>query len=189
MTLMSSTMIAPALPAISHDLHTNDATTQLTLSIFVLSFAFGPMILAPMTEVFGRKPVWLLSGCFYIIWNTVCGFSTSNGVMIASRFLAGLGGSSQYAVSSSQRNKFKYQLTLCTAIDRESGIKRLLATRTTGTFACGCFCFAAFRASYRPYTRRFTDWLYRMEVDFLGFVYVGRFTHASGTFCFPRNPR
>jgi MFS family permease len=95
---MSSNMMAAALPSISHDLHTNSATTQLTLSIFVLSYAFGPMLLAPMTEVFGRKPVWLLSGCFYILWNTVCGFSGSNGVMIASRFLAGLGGSVEFAV-------------------------------------------------------------------------------------------
>lgn len=95
---MSSTMMAPALPSISIDLNTDDATTQMTLSIFVLSFAFGPMVLAPMTEVFGRKPVWVLSGCFYILWNTVCGFSKNNGVMIASRFLAGLGGSAEYAV-------------------------------------------------------------------------------------------
>lgn len=72
MTLMSSTMMAPALPAISQDLHTDDDTTQMNMSIFVLSFAFGPMVLAPMGEVFGRKPVWVFSGCFYIIWNTVC---------------------------------------------------------------------------------------------------------------------
>ncbi|KAI1384940.1 MFS general substrate transporter [Hypoxylon trugodes] len=99
-TLMSSTMMAPALPAISQDLHTDDARTQLTLSIFVLSFAFGPMALAPMTEVFGRKPVWLSSCCFYILWNTVSGFSQTNEVMIASRFFAGLGGSVQYAIEN-----------------------------------------------------------------------------------------
>ncbi|KAI1143240.1 MFS general substrate transporter [Hypoxylon sp. FL0543] len=99
-TLMSSTMIAPALPDISRDLHTNDATTQMTLSIFVLSYALGPMVLAPMTEVFGRKPVWILSCCFYILWNTVCGFSRTNSVLIASRFFAGLGGSVQYAVEN-----------------------------------------------------------------------------------------
>lgn len=93
-------MIAPALLAISEELHTNDATTQLTLSIFVLSYAVGPMVLAPMTEVFGRKPIWVSSCCFYILWNTVCGFSKTNGVMIAGRFFAGLGGSVQYAIEN-----------------------------------------------------------------------------------------
>lgn len=96
---MSGTMMAPALPMISKDLHTTDATTQMTMSIFVLSFAFGPMVLAPMTEVFGRKPVWLISGCFYILWNTVCGFSKTNALMIAGRFFAGLGASAEFAVS------------------------------------------------------------------------------------------
>jgi len=90
--------MAPALDQISNDLHTTQSTTQMTLSIYVLSFAFGPMVLAPMTEVFGRKPVWLLAGCFYIVWNTVSGFSQSNSLMIASRFLAGLGASAEFAV-------------------------------------------------------------------------------------------
>ncbi len=91
-------MMSPALPSISHALNTNDSDTQMTMSIFVLSFAFGPMILAPLTEVFGRKPVWLISGCWYILWNTVCGFADSNGVLIAGRFLAGLGASAEYSV-------------------------------------------------------------------------------------------
>jgi MFS family permease len=95
---MSATMMAPALGQISKDLHATESTTQMTLSICVLSFAFGPMVLAPMTEVFGRKPVWLVSGCFYILWNTVCGVSHSNSLMIASRFFSGLGVSAEYAV-------------------------------------------------------------------------------------------
>ncbi|KAG9522882.1 MFS multidrug transporter-like protein, partial [Aureobasidium melanogenum] len=99
-TLMTGTMMAPALGQISRDLHTTESTTQMTLSIYVLSFAFGPMVLAPMTEVFGRKPVWLVSGCFYVLWNTVCGFSHSNGLMIASRFFAGLGASAEFAVTN-----------------------------------------------------------------------------------------
>jgi MFS family permease len=106
-TIMSSTMIAPGLLAISQDLGTDSETTQLTLSIFVLSYAFGPMVLAPMTEIFGRKPVWILSGCFYILWNTVGGFSNTSGLMIASRFFSGLGGSAQYAVSGPGKDFLK----------------------------------------------------------------------------------
>jgi len=103
-TLMSSMMMASALPAISQDLHTDDATTQLAMSIFVLSFAFGPMVLAPMAEVFGRKPVWILwaVSTSYILWNTVCGFSKANGMMIAGRFFAGLGASAEYGVGVSK---------------------------------------------------------------------------------------
>lgn len=73
MTLMSSTMIAPALPAISQDRDMDDATTELTPSVFVLSYAFGPMVIAPTTEVFGRKRIWILSGCFYVLWSAMFG--------------------------------------------------------------------------------------------------------------------
>lgn len=53
--------MAPVLSAIGEDLSIGDAEAQLTLSIFVLAFAFGPLILAPLTEVFGRRPVWILA--------------------------------------------------------------------------------------------------------------------------------
>jgi len=99
-TLMSGAMLAPALEAIASDLHTDQEHAQMFLSIFVLAFAFGPMVLAPLAEVFGRRPVWILSSCFYILWNTVAGFSQSSGLMIASRILAGIGASAEFAVSN-----------------------------------------------------------------------------------------
>lgn len=97
-TLMASTMMAPALAAIANDLGTSQASAQIFLSIFVLAFAFGPMVLAPLSEVFGRRPVWILSSCFFILWNTVSGFSNSTGLLIASRLLAGIGASVEYAI-------------------------------------------------------------------------------------------
>lgn len=98
-TLMSGAMLAPALTSIAADLGTSEDKAQSFLSIFVLSFAFGPMALAPLAEAFGRRPVWIVSSCFYILWNTVSGFSTTSGVLIASRLLAGIGASVDFAVS------------------------------------------------------------------------------------------
>lgn len=97
---MSGAMLAPALTVISEDLNTNPEETQIFLSIFVLAFAFGPMVLSPFAEVFGRRPVWIIASCFYIVWNTVAGFSKSSGLMIASRVLSGLGASAEFSVSN-----------------------------------------------------------------------------------------
>ncbi|KAF5597810.1 major facilitator superfamily transporter [Fusarium pseudocircinatum] len=99
-TLMSGAMLAPALETISHDLQTDAEETQIFLSIFVLAFAFGPMVLSPLAEVFGRRPTWIASSCFYILWNTVAGFSNSSGLLIASRLLSGLGASAEFAVTN-----------------------------------------------------------------------------------------
>ena len=98
-TLMSGAMLAPALAAIGRDLDIDAAQAQLALSIFVLAFAFAPLLLAPCSEVFGRRWVWILAGLWYVLWNTVCGFAEAKGVMIAGRFLAGVGGSATFAVS------------------------------------------------------------------------------------------
>ncbi len=93
-------MLAPSLHAISEDYGTGEEETQIFLSIFVLAFAFGPMVLSPLAEVFGRRPVWLLSSSFYILWNTVAGFSHKPGLMIAARVLSGIGASAEFAVSN-----------------------------------------------------------------------------------------
>ncbi|KAI1392972.1 MFS general substrate transporter [Hypoxylon trugodes] len=99
-TLMSGAMLAPALQSIAADLQTGEEETQIFLSIFVLAFAFGPMVLSPLAEVFGRRPVWIISSCFYILWNTVAGFATTPGLMIASRILSGIGASAEFAISN-----------------------------------------------------------------------------------------
>ncbi|KAI1105777.1 MFS general substrate transporter [Jackrogersella minutella] len=99
-TLMSGVMLALALQSISADLNPGEEETQIFLSIFVLAFAFGPMVLSPLAEVFGRRPVWILFSCFYILWNTVAGFSRTPGLMIASRVLSGIGASAEFTISN-----------------------------------------------------------------------------------------
>ncbi|THC91030.1 hypothetical protein EYZ11_009512 [Aspergillus tanneri] len=98
-TLMSGGMLAPALEAISEDLHSSPETTNMLLSIFVLAFAFGPMVLAPLSEVYGRRVVWIVASAWYVLWNTVCGFAHNRGLMLAGRILSGLGASAEFAVS------------------------------------------------------------------------------------------
>jgi len=48
-------MMAPGLLdlAIKYDI-TNPTVMALTLSIFLLSFAIGPLFLAPLSEMYGR---------------------------------------------------------------------------------------------------------------------------------------
>ncbi|CAK4033801.1 related to multidrug resistant [Lecanosticta acicola] len=98
-TMMSGAMIAPALPELSRDLDMSEATAGLALSVFILAFAFGPMILGPLSEIYGRRPVWLISGLWYSVFNIMCGFSHNKGTMIAGRILSGFGGSVDFVIS------------------------------------------------------------------------------------------
>lgn len=98
-TLMSGPMLAPALDAMGDDLHISQAEASLALSIYVLAFAFGPMVLAPCSEVWGRRIIWIVGGTWYVLWNTLCGVATSRGLLITGRLMAGLGASAEFAVS------------------------------------------------------------------------------------------
>ncbi|MCJ1309403.1 hypothetical protein MMC25_003062, partial [Agyrium rufum] len=99
MTIMTSNIIAPALNQIAHDLDMNPVESQMALSVYVLAIAFGPLFLGPLSEIYGRQPVLHAANLWFLIWNLVCGFANSKGLLIAARLLAGFGGSLDYAIS------------------------------------------------------------------------------------------
>ncbi|KAJ3142652.1 hypothetical protein HK100_011942 [Physocladia obscura] len=97
---ISSSMVAPALPSMAIDLQLEPTILEeMTLSIFVLAYAFGPLILAPLSEVYGRYKILQCSLWFFIIFNAACGFATNATQILIFRFLAGFGGSAPIAVS------------------------------------------------------------------------------------------
>ncbi len=92
-------MVAPALTSISKEFGvTNEVESQLVLSVFVLAYAIGPLLLGPLSEIYGRVPVLQLANLEYLIFNIACGASRNKGEMVAFRFLSGLGGSAPLAV-------------------------------------------------------------------------------------------
>ncbi|MCJ1282612.1 hypothetical protein MMC26_001937 [Xylographa opegraphella] len=90
---ISTSIMAPALTNIGTDLNIHRPfQLYLTLSIFILAYAFGPFLIGPLSEIYGRVLVLQLSNLFYLISNTACGFAQSAGYLTAFRFLAGLCG-------------------------------------------------------------------------------------------------
>lgn len=97
---VSSTMVAPALESIGAEFNIKEEfILELTLSIFILAYAIGPLSLGPFSETYGRAIVLQLANLFYLAFNIGCGFSQSTGQLIAFRFLSGLGGSVPMVVS------------------------------------------------------------------------------------------
>lgn len=70
-TPLGSSMMAPALPLIADHYHiTNPTILAMTLSIFLLSFAIGPLFLAPLSEMYGRTWVQGLLGNNFLVVKT-----------------------------------------------------------------------------------------------------------------------
>ncbi|CAO2655467.1 Nn.00g105310.m01.CDS01 [Neocucurbitaria sp. VM-36] len=97
--IMVSTIMAPALSTVAHELNMNSTEAVMALSIYLLATAFGPLFIGPLSEVYGRKKVLHASNVWFLLWNIVCGFAKTKEVLIAARFLAGFGASSIYALA------------------------------------------------------------------------------------------
>lgn len=96
---VSSTMLAPALDTLADEFNVKSSTeTYLLMSIFLLAYAAGPFVLAPLSEIYGRIVVLQSANMVFLLFNTVCGWSTTKEQMLAFRFLSGLGGSAPQAV-------------------------------------------------------------------------------------------
>lgn len=97
--ILVSTIMAPALSRIEVDLNMTSTESAMALSIYLLATAFGPLIIGPFSEVYGRQTILHASSFWFLIWNLACGFATSKELLIASRFLAGFGASAIYALA------------------------------------------------------------------------------------------
>nr|XP_036575384.1 fluconazole resistance protein 1 [Colletotrichum truncatum]KAF6781947.1 fluconazole resistance protein 1 [Colletotrichum truncatum] len=98
-TNLASTMFAPAATQLASEFHITDSTVvSLAVSIFVLGFALGPLLLAPLSELYGRLPVYIASGVGFIAFLFGSAFATDIGSFIAFRLLCGCSGAAPLAI-------------------------------------------------------------------------------------------
>ncbi|KAJ2923142.1 hypothetical protein H1R20_g13951, partial [Candolleomyces eurysporus] len=106
----SSSMIAPASETIAKEFGmTNAVLISLITSAFVLGYAVGPLIVGPLSEIYGRSQVIKISNLFYLVWNLACGFSTNTPQLLVFRFLAGVGGSAPLSVGGAVMGDIFYK--------------------------------------------------------------------------------
>jgi|SRR5579862_1534935 len=83
---VSSSMVAPAFQAIKSDLVIkSEFQTQMVLSVFILASAVGPLIISPLSEVYGRRPVLHVTCLIYAVFNLSCAFSKTSAQLLIFR--------------------------------------------------------------------------------------------------------
>lgn len=94
----NSALLAPAIDNASKYLGVSTEVGNLGTALFVLGFAAGPTIWAPMSELRGRK--WPLTTAMFLggIFTIACAVAKDIQTLLICRFFAGLCGASQLTV-------------------------------------------------------------------------------------------
>ena len=92
--------LLPALSIITEELtplRPNNA--QIILSSFVAGMAIGTLIVGPLSDSYGRKPIIYGGAFIYILMSVVCVVSQSLELILVARFLQGVGASAPRVVA------------------------------------------------------------------------------------------
>jgi DHA1 family bicyclomycin/chloramphenicol resistance-like MFS transporter len=92
-------MLVPALPMLAQSFGSDISVAQMTVSLYMVGIACSQIIMGPLSDRFGRRPV-LLAGLGLMVAASAAGcFAESLPQLIVARFLQALGGATGMVVS------------------------------------------------------------------------------------------
>ena len=89
---LSIDALLPAIPEIGFAIGNQNSTDlQLLITMIFLGFGVGQLVLGPLSDSFGRKPIMYIGFAIFILASFVCVFSTSLEWMLVGRIFQGIG--------------------------------------------------------------------------------------------------
>lgn len=90
---LGSSIISPAEAAIAKYTNISSEVSVLSISLYILGFAFGPLLWAPVSEIWGRK--WSMEPAMFCLGLFSIGTATSQNAasIFITRFFGGVFGS------------------------------------------------------------------------------------------------
>ena len=93
LTAYSAGAYSPGGEQMERKWHVSPVAVLTGLTTFTSGFAIAPMVLAPFSEINGRKPVFVVTGALFVISQLCCALTNSFAGMLVARFFVGVGGS------------------------------------------------------------------------------------------------
>ncbi|KAI4154804.1 MAG: hypothetical protein L6R39_001343 [Caloplaca ligustica] len=95
----ASSLIAPPINLVMEEFHsTSNVLSTLVVTIFMLGFAAGPLVISPLSEQYGRNIVFISTVIMHLLFTIACALSTGINMLIVFRFLAGCFGSAPITI-------------------------------------------------------------------------------------------
>jgi len=97
---LATDLYMPALPEMVIQFHTTTSMTSLTMTIFFVFMAIGTLVLGPVSDKYGRKPVLVWSTVLTLVCSVTCAFSPSIEFLIVVRAVQAFGAGGMIAMGS-----------------------------------------------------------------------------------------
>lgn len=92
-------MYLPGMPAMAEDLHAGAGLVQLTVTVFVVGLAVGQVMVGPLSDAWGRRPLLIGGLVGYVIGSLACLVAPTVGWLIAARVVQSLGAAAATVLS------------------------------------------------------------------------------------------
>lgn len=92
-------ILVPALPVLATTFGRDISIAQMTVSLYMVGIALSQLIMGPLSDKFGRRPVLLSGLALMVAASVACIFAETLPQLIAARFVQALGGASGMVVS------------------------------------------------------------------------------------------
>ncbi|KAF8136136.1 vacuolar DHA amino acid exporter [Boletus edulis] len=97
---LATTIQIPANAQIEHELHASSSDISWSLSVFVLVQGLFPLVWSAISEIKGRKVVYLSSMSLFVVGSAVVAASKTIGLVIGMRALQAVGSSAVMAIAA-----------------------------------------------------------------------------------------
>ena len=92
MASVDQTIVATALPAIEKELHATINWSGWTISIYALGQVIAMPMAGKISDMYGRKKVFMISAALFTLSSLFCGFASNIPLLLIARFVQALGG-------------------------------------------------------------------------------------------------
>ncbi|TVY62907.1 Efflux pump atB, partial [Lachnellula suecica] len=95
----TSSIYTSTYTQITKEFECSRLVATIGLSLFIMGLGIGPMLLSPLSEFYGRRPIYLVSFTMFFVWIIPSAVAKNIQTMLIARFFDGISGSAFLSVA------------------------------------------------------------------------------------------
>ncbi|KAE8221824.1 hypothetical protein CF319_g4884 [Tilletia indica] len=97
---LGASIFLPAIQSLQEQLNASTATISLAVSLYILFQGTIPLLWSSVSELIGRKSIFIVGSIIFAITSLICGLANSVGVLVAMRCISAIGSSPMLSIGA-----------------------------------------------------------------------------------------